>query len=207
MLYLDETFYQRKNVIQIARELLGTELVVTVDGNQKTGLIVETEAYNGVTDRASHAFGGRRTRRTETMFLPGGHAYVYLCYGVHHLFNVVTSTQNDPRAVLIRAVATPDDRTNEHPGSGPGKLTKYLGIDKTFNASSLVSGSVKIRRSAEINTDEIGVGPRIGVEYAGEDALLPYRFVWLHHPALSGSVAVNRKVVPFHEIVLPNQHD
>ncbi len=101
---LNQAFYEREDVLAIARELLGKLIITTFNGEETIGRIVETEAYRGVTDRASHAYGGRRTSRTEVMFCKGGVAYVYLCYGIHHLFNVVTGSENIPHAVLIRAV-------------------------------------------------------------------------------------------------------
>jgi DNA-3-methyladenine glycosylase len=97
-------FYSRKDVELIARQLLGKVLCSNIEGDITCGMIVETEAYAGITDRASHAYGGRRTARTEIMYRPGGTAYVYLCYGIHHLFNVVTNVQDQPHAVLIRAI-------------------------------------------------------------------------------------------------------
>jgi DNA-3-methyladenine glycosylase len=98
------TFYQRANVLQIAKELLGKILVTKWDGIETSGRIVEVEAYNGIIDKASHASGGRRTNRNEVMYGKGGVAYVYLCYGIHHLFNVVTNEQETPHAILIRAL-------------------------------------------------------------------------------------------------------
>ena len=97
-------FYQRSNPVLIAKELLGKSLVTQINGIQTSGIIVETEAYKAPQDKASHAYGMRRTARTKTMFEPGGRAYVYLCYGIHHLFNVVSGPLNMPHAILIRAV-------------------------------------------------------------------------------------------------------
>lgn len=101
---LSKDFYLRSNVIQVSKELLGKFLITNIDGIKTGGMITEVEAYNGIIDKASHSFGGRRTARTETMFASGGVAYVYLCYGIHHLFNVVTNEKNIPQAVLIRAI-------------------------------------------------------------------------------------------------------
>ncbi len=101
---LNRDFYQREDVLSISRELLGKILCTNFDGKFTNGMIVETEAYAGETDHASHAYGGRRTNRTETMYSPGGTAYVYLCYGIHHLFNVVTNAEDNPHAILIRAI-------------------------------------------------------------------------------------------------------
>ena len=101
---LTESFYAREDVVKIARELLGKVLVTNFNGILTSGMIVETEAYAGTTDKASHAYGGRRSARTEIMYMPGGTAYVYLCYGIHHLFNVVTNAINIPHAILIRGI-------------------------------------------------------------------------------------------------------
>jgi len=151
-------------------------------------VITETEAYAGVDDRASHAFGNRRTRRTEPMFDAGGIAYVYLCYGIHHLFNVVTAGKGVPHAVLVRA-GTPLEGHETIAGrrgmpaddkrllAGPGSLARGLGITTALTGESLLGKRVWIEdRGIEVEDGAICSGPRIGVDYAGEDALLPYRF-------------------------------
>src|SRR6476659_10177981 len=97
-------FYQQKSVVKIARDLLGKILVTNLEGKYCSGRIVETEAYKGIVDKASHAYNSRRTKRTTIMYRPGGVAYVYLIYGIHHLFNVVTNIEEEPHAVLIRAI-------------------------------------------------------------------------------------------------------
>ncbi|HXB42862.1 MAG TPA: DNA-3-methyladenine glycosylase, partial [Puia sp.] len=136
---LGYSFYRRKDVVKIARELLGKILVTKFNGIITSGRIVETEAYAGVVDRASHAFGGRRTPRTEVLFAKGGKAYIYLCYGVHHLFNVVTNKKETPDAVLIRAVEpvqgidamllrTGKNKLDFTLTKGPGNVSKALGI-------------------------------------------------------------------------------
>jgi DNA-3-methyladenine glycosylase len=159
-----------------------------VKGKITAGIITETEAYNGVDDRACHAFGGRRTARTEIMFGDGGHAYVYLCYGIHHLFNIVTSVRNDPKAVLIRAIKPVEGipailkRRNAKDLSanlcvGPGKVSQALGIETSLTGISLTSNKIFLRDDGiKIAKSKIIAGPRIGVDYAGEDAKLPYRF-------------------------------
>jgi DNA-3-methyladenine glycosylase len=193
---LPRSFYLRDDVVNIARELLGKYLVTSNDGEVTSGMITETEAYAGITDRASHAYGGRNTARTEIMFRQGGTAYVYLCYGIHSLFNVVTNAGGIPHAVLIRAIQPADgieimekrmDRraTESHFADGPGKLTKALGIH--FQQSGLdLCPSVRNQkanqiwiedRNTELTTREIIVTTRIGIDYAGDDASLPYRFV------------------------------
>ena len=192
---LPYSFYSRDDVVLIARELLGKVLVSRMNGIITSAVIYETEAYNGVIDKASHAFGGRRTPRTEIMYRDGGTAYIYLCYGMHSLFNVVTNQEGIPHAVLVRAVK-PLENLNvqlgragkpkylKNTGDGPGKVCKLLGIHFSHTGSSLLG---KPSKSAEdriwiedrgINVDHgsIWSGPRIGVEYAGKDATLPYRF-------------------------------
>lgn len=178
-------------MVQQANELLGKVLVTHIGGNLTSGIITETEAYAGVSDRASHAFGGRRTSRTETMFMTGGHSYVYLCYGIHSLFNVVTGPADVPHAVLIRAIRPLDgtevilDRRNAKKlrpelCNGPGKVCSALGLNfRDHDALHLYGDVVWIEnRNIEVSDDDVTAGPRIGVEYAGEDAKLPYRFLW-----------------------------
>jgi DNA-3-methyladenine glycosylase len=180
---LKKEFYLNPDVCDAAKKLLGKFLCVRSDNHLKTGMITETEAYEGVTDRASHAFNNRRTKRTQTIYMDGGVAYVYLCYGIHYLFNVVTNVKDVPHAVLIRSVVPVNSLEAQalHPidfsVNGPGKVTKYLGIQKKHNGISLTGNSVFIYDNGIIVSDEhIITSPRIGVDYAGEDALLPYRF-------------------------------
>jgi DNA-3-methyladenine glycosylase len=185
---LPETYYQSNDVLALSRDLLGKYLFTCIDGKTTGGYIVETEAYNGIIDRASHAFGNRRTPRTATMFMNGGIAYVYLCYGIHEMFNVVTSTEGEPHAILIRAINPTDGlelmmlRRNMQSlkttiTSGPGSVAKALGISRTINGISLQDDRIWIEdRGLSFNTDEIAAVPRVGVAYAAEDALLPYRF-------------------------------
>lgn len=174
-------FYLRDDVVLIAKQLLGKELIVSRDGKNRSGIITETEAYAGITDRASHAWNNRRTKRTETMYHQGGCSYVYLCYGMHHLFNVVTSGIGDPQAVLIRAIIPKKGKdpvlSKRINGNGPGRLTSILGITTKDNNVSLIDGHIAICETAFIILEnDIVAGKRIGVEYAGEDALLEYRF-------------------------------
>lgn len=183
------SYYAGDDVVAISRGLLGKVLCTRVDGLTTQMIITETEAYAGVDDRASHAFGGRRTKRTEPMFGPGGFAYVYLCYGIHHLFNVVTNTEDVPHAVLIRAGApfagldtmlmrrgkAKEDRLLL---AGPGSLAKALGITTEHTGISLSGDRIWIEDKGVRVTDEmITSGPRVGVDYAGADALRPYRFL------------------------------
>jgi DNA-3-methyladenine glycosylase len=185
---LPEEFYTRGNVVQISRDLLGKYLFTSIDGVITGGYIVETEAYNGIVDRASHAYGNRNTPRTSTMFRQGGIAYVYLCYGIHEMFNIVTSVEGQPQAVLIRAIEPTEgidvmlQRRNisvlkPNITSGPGSVAKALGISRAMNAISLQSYTLWVEDRGLTFTDvEIAAVPRVGVDYAGEDALLPYRF-------------------------------
>lgn len=192
------SFFQSCNVMEIARELIGKVLVTEIDGSKTSGMIVETEAYAGESDKASHAFGGRRTARTAPMYGPGGMAYVYFCYGMHHLFNVVTHSEGIPHAVLIRAIAplegieimlarrkkiVQDNRLT----SGPGSVACALGIHTGHTGISLTGRTIWMEDHG-IRFDEgaIGTSPRIGVNYAGADALLPYRFYLRSHPCVSG---------------------
>lgn len=178
------SFYQREDVVQIAQELLGKWLLTCIDGKLTGGIITETEAYAGATDRACHAYDNRRTKRTEVMFHPGGIAYVYLCYGMHHLLNIVTNKEGTPHAVLIRAIKpmTGEDVMLERRGGkypiaiGPGLVCQAMGIDKSINGHSLLSNTIWLEDRG-IKVNNIISTPRIGVDYAGEDALLPWRFL------------------------------
>ncbi|AZA98706.1 DNA-3-methyladenine glycosylase [Chryseobacterium joostei] len=182
------SYYSNQDVLFLAQDLLGKVLFTEIDGNVTAGIIVETEAYFGVKDKASHAYGGRRTDRTETLYNHGGVSYVYLCYGIHHLFNVVTSVKDDPHAVLVRAIEPfmgkeiMELRRNMPASkaaisSGPGSAAKALGIDRSFNKKDLAGTEIWIEdHGIFYHPDEIMEGPRIGVAYAQEDALLPWRF-------------------------------
>ncbi|MGL6128839.1 DNA-3-methyladenine glycosylase [Chryseobacterium artocarpi] len=182
------SYYSNQDVLFLAKDLLGKVLFTEINGNITAGIIVETEAYFGRQDKASHAYGGRRTDRTETLYSHGGISYVYLCYGIHHLFNVVTSVENDPHAVLIRAIEPligkeiMESRRNMPASkaaisSGPGSAAKALGIDRTFNQKDLSGAEIWIEnQNIQYSSEEIESGPRVGVAYAGEDALLPWRF-------------------------------
>ncbi len=184
---LPESFYIRKDVIKIARELLGKLLVTNFDGIRTSGIIVETEAYIGTSDKASHAHGGRRTARTEVMYMQGGTAYVYLCYGIHHLFNVVTNVHDIPHAILIRAIEPQEgietmlerrgkDKLTPALTAGPGAMSQALGIYTSHTGISLLGPDIFIEKGIKIADKDIIATTRIGVAYAKEDALLPYRF-------------------------------
>jgi len=195
---LPATFYQHQDVVHIARALLGKVLVTQVDGLVTEAIIVETEAYRGADDRACHAYLRKRTARTETMFLPGGHAYVYLCYGIHHLFNVVTHVENEPDAVLIRAVQPKSgietmlirrkmSQLTVKLTQGPGCVSQAMGINKSLNASSLLGQDcIWIEdRGPVLETFSINTTTRVGVGYAGADAWLPWRFYVAGNPWVS----------------------
>lgn len=185
---LQKDFYTRKDVVKIAKELLGKFLVTNFDGVYTAGMIVETEAYAGIADKASHAFGNRRTNRTEIMYAEGGTAYVYLCYGIHHLFNVVTNVKDAPHAILIRGIEPVDgivdmllrrgkEKVQPSLTAGPGAMSAALGIKTSHTGLSLMGDEVWIEdREVKIAAKDIVSGSRVGVAYAQEDALLPYRF-------------------------------
>lgn len=192
---LPASFYQDDDVVKLAKQLIGKLLITDRDGGRCVGRIIETEAYRGPVDKASHAYGGKRTARTEVMYAPGGVAYVYLCYGIHHLFNVVTNVKDVPHAILIRAIDPLDGRDimmqrlgiskwNADIGAGPGKVTRALGIRVEDSGLSLLSDQLFIADDG-FGPMNIVATPRIGVDYAGEDALLPYRFVVSGHSGIS----------------------
>jgi DNA-3-methyladenine glycosylase len=186
---LDDSFYVREDVVQISRELLGKVLVTRLGNKITSGIITETEAYNGAVDKASHAYNNRRTPRTEIMYGRGGTAYVYLCYGIHSLFNVVTNEKNIPHAVLIRAVRPEKGlktmlqrrgvkTAGKKTFSGPGSVSQALGIHFSDTGTNLLGNKIWIEDAGnKILPRQIKITPRIGVDYAGEDALLPYRFL------------------------------
>jgi DNA-3-methyladenine glycosylase len=186
------TEWFRRDVVTVAQDLVGT---ILVHGN-KAGVIVETEAYLGPEDLASHTRFGP-TARNAVMFGPGGVSYVYLCYGIHEMFNIVTGEDGQGQAVLIRAIAPyaglPDDPAI---GRGPGKVTKALAIDRSHDRKNLAKGPLYVAAPAEapelaawtdVPARAIATGPRIGVDFAGEWAARPYRFWWNAHPSVSRS--------------------
>jgi len=180
-------FYQNDDVVALAKALLGKWLLSEIDGKLTGGMIIETEAYKGIEDKACHAYGGRRTKRTEVMFAPGGVSYVYLCYGMHNLFNIVTSKKDNPHAILIRAlkpnigIAHMEERrkTKKNLTSGPGSVCKALQIDRSLTGHPLTKDPLWIEdRGVVIKEPDILFTPRIGVSYAEEDADLPWRFLF-----------------------------
>ena len=182
------SFYNRKDVVKIAKELLGKIIVTCFDGEITSGRIVETEAYAGIVDKASHSFAGKRTARNEHMYSAAGTAYIYICYGMHQMLNIVTNAKEIPDAVLIRAIEPLDgiDIMLKRTGKktldktltrGPGNVGKALGIFKHHSGLYLLDDEIYVLDdSKKIPDEEIGISKRIGVESAGEDALLPYRF-------------------------------
>ena len=197
---LDASFYQRDNVLQVAKDLLGKILVTCFDKVYTAVRIVETEAYNGIIDKASHAYNNRRTARTGVMYGNGGTAYVYLCYGIHHLFNVVTNANDIPHAVLIRGaepvygIQAMLNRAHKlHLDNtltkGPGNVSKALGITTKHTGTSLLGSEIFIINDGyTLAKKNIVTSPRIGVDYAAEDALLHYRFYIKGNPYVSGKL-------------------
>jgi DNA-3-methyladenine glycosylase len=187
---LPDSFYRNKNVLEVSQQLLGKFLCSNIDGEVTSGMIIETEAYQGPEDRASHAYNNLRTKRTEVMFQGGGVSYVYLCYGIHSLFNVITNVEGIPHAVLIRAIKPVDGiecmlrrrkktRLDALLTSGPGALTQALGITVAHSGLSLRGPKIWIEdRGVKVDAQEIIAGPRVNVDYAAEDALLPWRFIY-----------------------------
>ncbi len=191
------SYYHGDNVVALSKDLLGKYLFTCIDGVTTGGYIVETEAYNGVVDKASHAFGNRQTPRTEVMFRQGGIIYVYLCYGIHEMLNIVTSVEGHAQAILIRAINPTEGidvmlyRRNmlvakPNITMGPGSVAKALGISRNIYAFSLQSDTIWIEDRGLVFPDEsIASVPRVGVSYAAEDALLPYRFYVKGNPYVS----------------------
>jgi DNA-3-methyladenine glycosylase len=186
---LPRSFYTRSDVVTISRELLGKLLYTQVDGVLTGGIIVETEAYSGFNDRACHAYSNRRTKRTEVMYGPGGVAYVYLVYGLHTLFNIVTNEAGKADAVLIRAIEPTNGveemllrRSLARPvpqlTAGPGVLSQALGIStRRHYGTDLTGHEIWLEdRGVVVPEEEVVASPRVGIDYAGEDALLPWRF-------------------------------
>lgn len=188
MAILKREYYLQDDVVKLSRELLGKYLFTRFDDKLTGGIIIETEAYRGPEDKASHAFGNRRTKRNEVMYHDGGISYVYLCYGIHSLFNIVTNKENIPHAILIRAIEPIAgveymlSRRGKHKltpslTSGPGALTVALGINTRHNGLPLEGPEIWVEdRGIKVPGKDIVAGPRVGVDYAGEDALLPWRF-------------------------------
>lgn len=186
---ISSSFFEGTDVVYIAERLIGFEIETTFEDVITRGIISETEAYRAPEDKASHAYNGRRTARTETMYGPSGLAYVYLCYGIHHLFNIVTGPADTPHAVLIRGVIPTVgietmkrrrsmSKTNQLT-NGPGKWTQAFGITTAHNGTDLVSDENKISLhapSVRINENDIQASARVGIGYAEEWIDKPWRF-------------------------------
>lgn len=195
---LPASFYKRTDVLLIAKELLGKVLITKWNGVITSGRIVECEAYDGIVDKASHAFGGRRTARNETMYAEAGTAYVYICYGIHHLFNVITNKKDIPHAILIRALdpvsgfdlmlkRRKKKMMDNTITKGPGSLSVAMGISIKHDHYSLQSNQLYIADDGfVIQQKNITASPRIGVESSGEAATYPYRFFLKGNPFVSG---------------------
>jgi len=193
-LKLDAAYFQQSDVVALAKDLIGKRLVSQIGNIRTSGLITETEAYRGWGDKACHAHLQKKTQRTAVMYQPGGVAYVYLCYGIHHLFNIVTNVKDQADAILIRAIQ-PDEgiaamlnrrakkKAEPSLAAGPGNLTKALGITTKYYGHSL-EGSLLFLEDTSLKP-EVESRTRIGIDYAGEDALLPWRFVWKENPYVS----------------------
>lgn len=190
------------NPVHIARHLIGAEVVTLINGVETGVFITETEAYFAPDDRASHAHGNKRTKRTEVFFRKAGTAYVYLCYGIHEMFNVVTGPEGTPHAILVRAgepsrglehimARRKQKKASAKLSTGPGVLTKALGIDRRFNGGDLLDGAGEIRLflpEEPLPDSEIIATPRVGIDYAGEPWVSkPWRF------CRRGSAYVSRK--------------
>ena len=193
-------FYNRENVVQIAKDLIGKIIITKLDEQLTSGRIVETEAYVALTDKASHSFGGRRTQRNEHMYAAAATSYVYICYGMHHLFNVVTNKKDVPDAVLIRAVEpmegvdimlqrTGKKKLDSTLTRGPGNVSKALGINKIHSGIVLTGNIIFLADDnwKANHADAIAASKRIGIDSAGADALLPYRFYIRGNKYVSGS--------------------
>ena len=190
---LQKEFYERSDILLIARELLGKIICTNFNEKLTSGIIVETEAYAGETDKASHAYGGKITTRTKIMYESGGITYIYLCYGIHHLFNIVTNKKHTPHAILLRAIEpleginTMLERRNKNNlnfnlTSGPGRLTNSLGITKNENGSSLFGDLIWIENQKNIPINNIISSPRVGIPYAQEHIHNPWRFRIKNNP-------------------------
>ena len=200
---LPTSFYRQPGVVDIAQSLIGKLLITRFEGKTTMGRIIETEAYDGIADKASHAYGGRYTPRTAVMYAPGGVAYVYLCYGIHVLFNVVTGSLKNPQAILIRGLEpvhgmeTMLSRTQKISidktiTRGPGHVSKALGIQIKHSGLDLQSPQLFLADdNFSLAHQQVIATPRIGVDFAEDHAAWPYRFIISGHPNISGKKSQN----------------
>jgi DNA-3-methyladenine glycosylase len=193
---LSSSFYEHYDVCELSRFLLGKVFISNIGGKRTSGIIVETEAYEGIIDKASHAYNNRRTVRTETMYMQGGVLYVYLCYGMHYLTNIVSNQKDVPHAILIRAVEPLEGvdvmlkrlhkKLPYRCTAGPGLVSKAFGITKKHNALSLQENLIYIEdRGIKLYRNQIIETTRIGVSYAGDHAHWKYRFYIKGNPFVS----------------------
>ena len=180
------SYYPHNDVVFLAQDLLGKIIFTRIDNQITSGIIVETEAYKSTNDMASHAYMNKRTNRNEMMYSGGGVTYIYICYGIHHMLNIVTNKKNVPDAILIRAIEPldgikimqsriPSNHTNKMT-NGPGKLSKALGINMDFNGSKLNNNKIWIENNPNTSKIQIIRKERVGIHCAGEDSKLPWRF-------------------------------
>lgn len=186
-------FYRQKDVVKIAKGLLGKTLISAIGGKKTGGIIIETEAYGGITDRACHSYGGKKTHRTKSMYLSGGITYIYFCYGLHNMLNVVTNMKDKPEAVLIRAIypqigidimlkRRKKKNSSADLTQGPGCLCQALAITRKYNSHPLNTSPLWIEESKIIiKESEIEKTKRIGIDYAGKDAHRLWRFRITRH--------------------------
>ena len=196
---LEKSFYQREDPVQIAHDLIGKVLVTHFNEELTKGIIVETEAYKAPEDRACHAHLNKFSKRTEVMFREGGCAYIYLCYGMHHLFNVVTGKEGQAHAVLVRALEPLEgkDFMEERRGNpkdkyrvtkGPGSLSKAMGITKELTGHMLTQedSEIWIEEPVQNKKYDIQTSARIGIDYAKEWKDVPWRFYVRGNKYVSG---------------------
>lgn len=186
---LPRSFYARE-ALSVARELIGQHLVHVNSHGRQVGRIVETEAYQGPTDLAAHSSRGR-TKRTEVMFGPAGHAYVYLIYGFWDCLNVVCATEGVPHAVLIRALEPVAGIANTT--HGPGLLCRALHVERSLNGIDVTGDVLWIERPVDYRKPRIERSPRIGVDYAGAWAAKPWRFFDANSAYVSTVTAARRR--------------
>lgn len=189
---LERDFYNR-DTIDVARDLLGKLLVHDTPTGQRVGRITEAEAYVGMHDLAAHSRRGI-TQRTEVMFGPPGHAYVYLIYGMHHCLNVVTEPQGNGCAVLLRALEPVSGIALDT--RGPGLLCKAMGVDLSDNRADLCGSSLFVAEDEAWTPDQILATPRIGVDYAAEWAQAPLRFLLANSVWVSGKKRRPKSAIP-----------